>query len=115
MSTFAIAAITPKSASGGVSDSLGGSALTATTSAPFTIGLRTHFRISLGIAADTAAPAGVHIRFGLGSNPTAIATDFFIPIASVMDFYTGEEFDRIALLTAGTGVIPYITRFTTAG
>jgi len=115
MSTFAIAAITPKSASGGISDVQGGSALTASTSAAFTIGVRQHFRISLGGASDVTATAGVHIRFGLTNNPTAVATDFFIPPAAVMDFYTGDEFDRIALITAGTGVVPYITRYTTAG
>lgn len=115
MSTFATLGVTPKSASGGVSDSLGGSALTANTSTAFTIGVRTIFRISLGGASDVVATAGVHIRFGLTSNPTAASTDFFIPPASFMDFDTGEEFDRIALITAGTGVVPYIMRLTRAG
>lgn len=114
MSTLAVAAITPKSQTGGVSDVQGGVALVAATSTPFVVGVRTMFRISLSGATDAVAAAGVHIRFGLTATPTAAATDFFIPPASTMDFDTGEEFDRFALISAGTPT-PYIMRLNRAG
>jgi len=114
MSTFSIAQVTPKSQTGGVSD-VQSATLVAATSTPFTIGVRTHFRISLGGATDAQAAAGVHIRFGLTNNPTAVATDFFIPPSpGFMDFDTGEEFDRIAVLSAGTPFVS-IMRLNRAG
>lgn len=101
MAQNSITFICPKSASGGVSD-VQQATLTANTSAAFTVGIRQQLIITLYGATDANAAAGVHIRFGFGSNPTAASTDLFIPPGTVTHWYTGDEFDRFAVISAGT-------------
>lgn len=107
MATFSAIALAPKSASGGIND-VQQITLVAGASQTVVVGVRQIIAISISgaVAGDTNGSAGAHIRFGLGSNPTAAETDFFLPsgVAPIY-FDTGEEYDRIAFISAATPVI----------
>jgi hypothetical protein len=107
LATFSAIALAPKSASGGVND-VQQITLVATVSQAITVGVRQIIAISISgaVSGDTPGTVGAHIRFGLGTNPTAAETDFFLPAgAPPILFDMGDEFDRVAFISAGTPVI----------
>lgn len=77
----------PKSASGGLSDSQQ-VVLGAAGTNVVVVGVRQKVLITV--------TAAVSIRFSLGANSTAVATDFVLPSAGILYYFeTGDEFDRI--------------------
>jgi hypothetical protein len=107
MAIMAVGAYGPKSASGGVSDNQQ-ITLVATTSQTVVVGVRQIIGITISGATsgDTNGTVGAHIRFGLTSTPSAVATDFFLPAGQPPVYFDlGEEFDRVAFFSAGTPVV----------
>lgn len=104
MATVATAALGFKSQAGGVSD-VQNATLTANTTVNFVVGVRQIIGISVQSGTtDTNGSTGVHMRFALGSNATANATtDFYLAGGFPPTYFdTGEEFDRVAVISAGT-------------
>lgn len=101
MATLAVAAFVPASPT---SATLFNGTLAANTPVTITPGFKTIVAISLVGAADAAAAAGIHIRFGSAAKaPTAASTDFFIPAANPITYWDlGSEFDRFSIVSAGT-------------
>jgi len=100
MATLSVAAFTPASPTAAT---LFNGTLVASTPVTITPGFKTIVAISLAGATDAVAAAGIHIRFGSALKaPTAAATDFFIPPATVAYFDLGSEFDRFSIISAGT-------------
>lgn len=106
MATVSALALAPKSATGGISD-VQQITLVAAASQTVTVGFRQIIAISISgaVAGDTNGTVGAHIRFGAGTI-TAAETDLFLPAGfPPILFDTGEEFDRVAFISAGTPVI----------
>ena len=83
---------------------------TATTnSTPLTIGY--HAIIGI-VAAGATAGNVVNVRFGNALKaPNATAADWAIPVGTMQLFDLGQEFDRIAIYSAGTTVSYWVYVF----
>lgn len=97
----------PASATGGIEDCTQ-LTLVANTSQSIAIGVRQIFSVTIQGASDANGSTGAHIRFGNSANGTvtAASTDFFLPAAQIpVEFDTGDEFDTIAFVSAGTPIV----------
>lgn len=101
MGRFA-ATYSPKSQTGGLSDSQQ-LVLGASATGSITVGVRQTIIISVGGTTPTATGLAA-IRFSLGSNSSAVTTDFQLP-AGVFVFEMGDEFDRINFFAVAGCVI----------